>query len=82
MSESHWNVYGHDWAVDHLRKSIAHGRVRHAYLIAGAESVGKEALARAFAMTLNCTNPTIQPCGECSSCRRILSGLLSDSRSE
>jgi DNA polymerase-3 subunit delta' len=73
-----WNVYGHDWAVDHLRKSIAHGRVRHAYLFVGAESVGKETLARAFAMTLNCTNPKTQPCGDasgaCSSCRRILSG--------
>ncbi len=74
MNTDNWNVYGHDWAVDHLRRSIAHDRVRHAYLIAGAESVGKETLARAFAMTLNCTNPTAQPCGECSSCRRILSG--------
>lgn len=74
MSIQNWNVYGHDWAVDHLRKSMAHGRVRHAHLIAGAESVGKETLARAFAMALNCTNPDAQPCGECSSCRRIASG--------
>ncbi len=74
MDAHNWNVYGHDWAVDHLRKSIAHGRIRHAYLFVGAESVGKETLARAFAMTLNCTNPDTQPCGECSSCRRILSG--------
>lgn len=74
MNAETWNVYGHDWAVDHLRKSIAHKRIRHAYLFVGAESVGKETLARAFAMTLNCTNPDVQPCGECSSCRRILSG--------
>lgn len=74
MGSDNWNVYGHDWAVDHLRKSIMHGRIRHAYLFVGAESVGKETLARAFAMTLNCTNPDVQPCGECSSCRRILSG--------
>lgn len=74
MNNGNWNVYGHDWAVDHLRKSMAYGRVRHAHLIAGAESVGKETLARAFAMALNCTNPDIQPCGECSSCRRITSG--------
>ena len=69
-----WQVYGHDWAVDHLRKSMAHDRVRHAYLIAGAESVGKETLARAFAMALNCTNPERRPCCECSACRRIQSG--------
>ena len=85
MNDAHWGVYGHDWAVDHLRSSIAHGRVRHAHLIVGAESVGKETLARAFAMALNCTHPQrrgevnlsvsqSQPCGECSSCRRILSG--------
>ncbi len=71
-----WNVYGHNWAVDHLRKSMAHDRIRQAYLIVGAESVGKETLARAFAMTLNCTDPDPdqRPCGQCSSCRRIVSG--------
>ncbi len=74
MNQTSWNVYGQDWAVDHLRKSIAHDRIRQAYLIVGAESVGKETLARAFAMTLNCTNPDHRPCLECSSCRRILSG--------
>ncbi|MEP7290701.1 MAG: hypothetical protein ABI835_02910 [Chloroflexota bacterium] len=74
MSAENWHVYGHDWAVAHLRKGMAHGRVRHAHLIAGAESVGKETLARAFAMALNCTNPQVQPCGECSSCRRVASG--------
>jgi DNA polymerase-3 subunit delta' len=71
-----WPVDGHDWAVEHLQKSMAHARVRHAYLILGPESVGKETLARAFAMALNCTNPdpSLRPCGECSSCRRIQSG--------
>jgi hypothetical protein len=34
MSHS-WLVYGHDWAVEHLRKALANGRVRHAYLIVG-----------------------------------------------
>jgi len=74
MNTTNWNVYGHDWAIDHLHKSIAHDRMRQAYLIVGAESVGKETLARALAMTLNCTNPDHQPCGECSSCKRIVSG--------
>lgn len=71
-----WHVDGHDWAVQHLRKSMANGRVRHAYLIFGPESVGKETLARSFAMALNCTHPdaALHPCGECSSCHRIESG--------
>lgn len=75
MSRDHWHVYGHDWAVDQLRRSLAHDRIRHAYLIVGAESVGKETLARAFARTLNCTAaPEARPCGVCSSCHRIQSG--------
>jgi DNA polymerase-3 subunit delta' len=71
-----WPVYGHDWAVEHLRRGLRHGRVRHAYLITGPESVGKEALARAFTMALNCTAPDAEgrPCGDCRSCRLISSG--------
>jgi DNA polymerase III subunit delta' len=71
-----WQVDGHDWAVEHLRKSMANGRVRHAYLFLGPESVGKETLARGLAMALNCTHPdyALHPCGECSSCHRIQSG--------
>ena len=76
MNNHHWPIYGHDWAVEHLRKSIANARIRHAYLIVGSESVGKETLARALAMTLNCTHEdeAARPCGQCSSCKRIASG--------
>ena len=76
MTTHHWPVYGHDWAVEHLRKGLAHNRIRHAYLITGPESVGKETLARAFAQTLNCTHPdeAARPCGECRSCKLIASG--------
>ncbi|MBZ0293431.1 MAG: DNA polymerase III subunit [Anaerolineae bacterium] len=72
----HWPVFGHDWAVEQLRKSIAFGRVRHAYLITGADSVGKNTLAHAFAMALNCTHPdeNERPCGQCRSCKLIYSG--------
>jgi DNA polymerase-3 subunit delta' len=76
MINHHWPIYGHDWAVEHLRKSIANARIRHAYLIVGSESIGKETLARALAMTLNCTHEdeNARPCGQCSSCKRIASG--------
>jgi DNA polymerase-3 subunit delta' len=76
MIKHHWPVYGHDWAVEHLRKSISHSRIRHAYLIVGSESIGKETLARALAMTLNCTHADeeARPCGQCSTCKRIASG--------
>ena len=76
MNTHHWPIYGHDWAVEHLRKSIANARIRHAYLIVGSESIGKETLARALAMTLNCTgeDENARPCGQCGSCKRIASG--------
>lgn len=77
MSVLHnWPVYGHDWAVEHLRRGLRHGRVRHAYLITGPEAIGKEALVRAFMMALNCTHADSdwRPCGECRSCRLIGSG--------
>jgi DNA polymerase-3 subunit delta' len=79
-----WGLYGHDWAVAHLRRSIINGRARHAYLFTGAERVGKTTLARAFAMTMNCetwrehTPDDPRPCGVCSSCIRIQSGNYPD----
>lgn len=71
-----WQVFGHDWAVEHLQKSMVHERVRHAYLFTGPDSVGKSTLARAFAQALNCTHPDLmaRPCGECRSCRLFKSG--------
>lgn len=75
-----WGVIGHDWAVEHLRKSMEFRRVRHAYLILGAESVGKETLARAFAMALNCEDPdpSRHPCGVCPACTRMAHGTHPD----
>lgn len=69
-------LIGHHWALEQLRSAQMHGRVRHAYLFLGAESVGKETVATAFAMLMNCQQPALEdrPCGVCSACRRIVSG--------
>jgi DNA polymerase-3 subunit delta' len=78
-----WGLFGHDWAVDHLRRAMQSRRIRHAYLFTGVEHVGKQTLAAAFAAALNCLNAAHdrlgspidpRPCGECASCRRIISG--------
>lgn len=71
-----WAVYGHDWAVETLRKGIANARVRHAYLFTGSESIGRSTLAHQFAMALNCTHDNLahRPCGSCRSCKLIVSG--------
>ncbi|MCY3917897.1 MAG: hypothetical protein OXG49_17990 [Chloroflexi bacterium] len=71
-----WGIIGHDWAADLLRRSLLHRRQRHAYLISGPPSLGKRALALAFAKALNCEHDDItgRPCGACRSCRAISRG--------
>ena len=75
-STAHWGVIGHDWAVDFLRRGLLNERTRHAYLIAGASSLGKMTLAQTFAMALNCEHEDIRqrPCHQCRSCKSSRSG--------
>ncbi|MFO8101269.1 MAG: DNA polymerase III subunit delta' [Dehalococcoidia bacterium] len=68
-----WPVIGQDRIVDLLKRSIAEGRLSHAYLLLGPRHVGKMTLALSLARALNCTSED-SPCGECSSCRRISGG--------
>jgi DNA polymerase III subunit delta' len=80
MNAHSFPIYGHDAAIAQLHRSLVNGRIRHAYLITGAESLGKAALARAFAMALNCLDPDIavRPCGQCRACKLITSGNYAD----
>jgi DNA polymerase III subunit delta' len=80
--ETAWNeVVGHEWAVDLLRESIAHGRVGHAYLFTGPRHVGKTTLAVHFAQALNCdAEKGARPCGQCRNCRLIGAGRHPDVR--
>lgn len=72
----HWHIYGHDWAVNFLRKGLLNQRTRHAYLITGTRSIGKMTLAQHFAMALNCMAEDIgqRPCYQCKACKSIMSG--------
>jgi len=76
MNTHNWHVYGHDWAVDYLRKGLRHGRTRQAYLFTGTASIGKTVMAHTFASALNCAHPSVdaRPCGECRSCRLMHTG--------
>ena len=81
MSDSiNWNMIGHTWAVDFLRRSIAGGHVAHAYLLSGPAGVGKALLALRLAQALNCATGGPDPCLICRACKRIERGNYPDVR--
>ncbi len=63
--------------VQLLQRSLARGRLGHAYLFSGDQLEELESLARTLAKTLNCHNPVKQNgvavdcCDDCPSCRKI-----------
>jgi DNA polymerase-3 subunit delta' len=70
---SNWNLVGHEWAVDMLKKHVVNGTMRHAYLFAGPPGLGRRTLALRFAQALNCQTPVDKgiPCGTCRDCKQI-----------
>ncbi len=80
MMFMNWDIIGHEWAVDFLRRSIGGGRAAHAYLLSGPSSVGKSLLALRIAQGMNCDTGGPDPCLACRSCRRIERGNHPDVR--
>src|SRR5437868_1178631 len=78
--QPNWNIVGHEHAIDLLRRTLAVQQVRHAYLFAGPDHIGKALLVHRFAQTLLCTggpDPQVAPeapCNACLSCRKVLHG--------
>jgi DNA polymerase-3 subunit delta' len=72
---SNWDLIGHEWAVDMLKKHVVNGTTRHAYLFCGPPGLGRRTLALRFAQALNCTTPSGAgvPCGTCRDCKGIQS---------
>lgn len=65
-------IVGHQAVKQYLQRSVAMGRVAHAYALVGPQGVGKSLVARAMAQALLC--PRTQhgaPCGECRACRQV-----------
>ena len=70
--------------VQLLQRSLARGRLGHAYLFAGDQLEELESPARTLAKTLNCQNPVktggaaTDCCDDCLSCRKIDSDTHAD----
>ena len=68
---------------EHIKKTLTSaielGQIYHAYLFTGPRGTGKTSTARILAKSLNCKNgPTVNPCGECESCRDITNSIPID----
>ncbi len=65
-----------------LRHAVERGNVHHAYLFVGSRGTGKTSMAKILASCLNCdkapAHPTVEPCGQCDSCRSIASATSLD----
>jgi DNA polymerase-3 subunit delta' len=75
-----WEVVGHEWAVDLLRRDLTADRLAHAYLFTGADGIGKRTLAVQLARAVNCEAPPAPGdlCGQCRACRLIAAGKHPD----
>jgi DNA polymerase-3 subunit gamma/tau len=66
------DVVGQEPVVRTLRHAVERGKVHHAYLFVGSRGTGKTSMAKILASSLNCERgPTVDPCGQCDSCRAI-----------
>lgn len=63
--------------LEYMRRVTVSASIPHAIIIEGAEGSGKFTLARHFAAMMNCAEDNA-PCGECSSCKKIFSGVHAD----
>jgi DNA polymerase-3 subunit delta' len=70
---------GNPKILERLRRKLREGRFPHGLIFSGPEGVGKRTCALKIAKALNCTKALPGDfCDECSSCRKINSGVHPD----
>jgi len=74
-----WEVCGHENIVVYLKSAILNNNLHHAYIFAGQNGLGKKNVADRLIQTLYCQGQSeYKPCGECSTCRQLASGVYPD----
>jgi len=71
------DLAGQGRIIETLDREIEHGNPTHAWLFTGPPGSGRTTAARAFAAALQCEQSPAG-CGECKSCRQVLSGSHPD----
>ncbi|QHS23859.1 DNA polymerase III subunit gamma/tau [Virgibacillus sp. MSP4-1] len=73
------DVVGQSHITRTFQNAIFKDKFSHAYLFSGPRGTGKTSAAKIFAKAVNCErSPVKEPCNECSACRGIQDGTISD----
>ncbi|MBI5190873.1 MAG: DNA polymerase III subunit delta' [Nitrospirae bacterium] len=70
------DILGHERQIAVIKRGIEAKRIPPAYLLHGAEGLGKRMVAQAFAQAVNCTgeHEPGDSCGKCHYCKNIAAG--------
>lgn len=73
------DVVGQEHITKTLQNALLQKKFSHAYLFSGPRGTGKTSAAKLFAKAVNCERaPVSEPCNECSACKGITNGSISD----